>query len=196
MTGIKKDNDVNLTNDGKINISNNSIGMYLDKGAIGNNKKEIVAQKKDSVGVYVNGNQTQFTNTGKISADNIGVYLNKTKEKNITIGNIELTNDNAVAVYANDSKVDFEIKPTVENGELPNNLISLYATGNTEISSKISTANGKNSIGIYLKDKDVSFKDGASVEITEGHEDENGVKYNTGIYAKNKFHLSTYTLQV
>jgi len=187
MTGIKKDNDVNLTNDGKINISNNSIGMYLDKGAIGNNKKEIVAQKKDSVGVYVNGNQTQFTNTGKISADNIGVYLNKTKEKNITIGNIELTNDNAVAVYANDSKVDFEIKPTVENGELPNNLISLYATGNTEISSKISTANGKNSIGIYLKDKDVSFKDGASVEITEGHEDENGVKYNTGIYADSTY---------
>lgn len=187
MTGIKKDNDVNLTNDGKINISNNSIGMYLDKGAIGNNKKEIVAQKKDSVGVYVNGNQTQFTNTGKISADNIGVYLNKTKEKNITIGNIELTNDNAVAVYANDSKVDFEIKPTVENGELPNNLISLYATGNTEISSKISTANGKNSIGIYLKDKDVSFKDGASVEITEGHEDENGVSYNTGIYADSTY---------
>ena len=187
MTGIKKDNDVNLTNDGKINISNNSIGMYLDKGAIGNNKKEIVAQKKDSVGVYVNGNQTQFTNTGKISADNIGVYLNKTKEKNITIGNIELTNDNAVAVYANDSKVDFEIKPTVENGELPNNLISLYATGNTEISSKIYTANGKNSIGIYLKDKDVSFKKGASVEITEGHEDKNGVKYNTGIYADSTY---------
>ena len=187
MTGIKKDNDVKLTNDGKINVSNNSIGMYLDNGATGNNTKEIVAQKKDSVGVYVNGNTTQFTNTGKISADNIGVYLNKTKEKNITIGNIELINDNAVAVYANDSKVDFEINPIVKEGELPNNLVSLYATGNTEISSKISTANGKNSIGIYLKDKDVSFKDGASVEITEGNEDENGVKYNTGIYADSTY---------
>ena len=187
MTGMKTDKDVNLTNDGNITVYNNSIGMYLDNGAIGNNKKDIVAQKKDSVGVYVSGNETKFTNTGKISADNIGVYLNKTKEKNITIGNIELTNDNAVAVYANDSKVDFEIKPIVEDGKLPNNLVSLYATGNTEISSKISTANGKNSIGIYLKDKDVSFKDGASVEITKGHEDENGVNYNTGIYADSAY---------
>ena len=187
MTGIKKDNDVKLTNDGNITISNNSIGMYLDNGSIGNNKKDIVAQKKASVGVYVSGNETKFTNTGKISADNIGVYLNKTKEKNITIGNIELTNDNAVAVYANDSKVDFEIKPIVEDGKLPNNLVSLYATGNTEISSKISTAKGRNSIGIYLKDNKVSFKKGASVEITEGHEDENGVKYNTGIYADSAY---------
>ena len=72
MTGMKTDKDVNLTNDGKINVSNNSIGMYLDNGSIGTNKKDIVAQKKDSVGVYVNGNTTQFTNTGKISADNIG----------------------------------------------------------------------------------------------------------------------------
>ena len=183
MTGIKKDNDVNLTNDGKISVSNNSIGMYLDNGSIGTNKKDIVAQKKDSVGVYVNGNETKFTNTGNISADNIGVYLNETSEKNIKINNIKLTNDNAVAVYANNSKVDFDIKPTVENRELPNNLVSLYATGKTEISSKIYTADGKNSIGIYLKDKDVSFEKGASVEITEGHEDENGVSYNTGIYA-------------
>ncbi|WP_288862744.1 autotransporter domain-containing protein [uncultured Sneathia sp.] len=187
MTGMKTGKKVILTNDGNITVHNNSIGMYLDNGAIGNNKKDIVAQKKDSVGVYVSGNETKFTNTGKISADNIGVYLNKTKEKNITIGNIELTNDNAVAVYANDSKVDFEIKPIVEDGKLPNNLVSLYATGNTEISSKISTANGKNSIGIYLKDKDVSFKDGASVEITKGHEDENGVNYNTGIYADSAY---------
>lgn len=187
MTGIKKDNDVNLTNDGKINISNNSIGMYLDKGAIGTNKKDIVAQKKDSVGVYVNGKTTQFTNTGKISADNIGVYLNNTKKGNIKkLGSVTLTNDNAVAVYANDSKVDFEIKPTVENGELPNNLISLYATGNTEISSKIYTAKGKNSIGIYLKDNTVSFND-AYVKITEGHKDENGVSYNTGIYADSTY---------
>lgn len=187
MTGIKKDNDVNLTNDGKISVSNNSIGMYLDNGAIGNNKKEIVAQKKDSVGVYVNGNTTQFTNTGKISADNIGVYLNNTEKGNIKkLGSVTLTNDNAVAVYANNSKVDFEIKPTVENGELPNNLISLYATGSTEISSKIYTAKGKNSIGIYLKDNTVSFND-AYVKITEGHKDENGVCYNTGIYADSTY---------
>ena len=188
MTGMKTDKDVNLTNDGNITVSNNSIGMYLDNGSIGTNKKDIVAQKKDSVGVYVNGNTTQFTNTGKISADNIGLYLNNTEKGNIKkLGSVTLTNDNAVAVYANDSKVDFEIKPTVENGELPNNLISLYATGNTEISSKIYTANGKNSIGIYLKDNKVSFKKGASVEITEGHEDENGVKYNTGIYADSTY---------
>lgn len=187
MTGIKKDNDVKLTNDGNITVSNNSIGMYLDNGAIGNNTKEIVAKEDNSVGVYVNGNTTQFTNTGKISADNIGVYLNNTEKGNIKkLGSVTLTNDNAVAVYANNAKVDFEIKPTVKEGELPNNLISLYATGNTEISSKISTANGKNSIGIYLKDKDVSFND-AYVKITEGHEDENGVSYNTGIYADSTY---------
>lgn len=187
MTGMKTDKDVNLTNDGNITVHNNSIGMYLDNGAIGNNKKEIVAQKKDSVGVYVNGNTTQFTNTGKISADNIGVYLNNTEKCNIKkLGSVTLTNDNAVAVYANDSKVDFEIKPTVKEGELPNNLISLYATGSTEISSKIYTANGKNSIGIYLKDNKVSFND-AYVKITEGHEDKNGVSYNTGIYADSEY---------
>lgn len=188
MAGMKTGKKVILTNDGKINVSNNSIGMYLDNGAIGNNTKEIVAQKKDSVGVYVNGNTTQFTNTGSISADNIGVYLNNTEKGNIKkLGSVTLTNDNAVAVYANNAKVDFEIKPTVKEGELPNNLISLYATGNTEISSKISTAKGKNSIGIYLKDNKVSFKDGASVEITEGHKDENGVNYNTGIYTDSTY---------
>ncbi|WP_439932225.1 hypothetical protein [Sneathia vaginalis] len=187
MAGMKTGKKVILTNDGKINVSNNSIGMYLDNGAIGNNKKDIVAQKKDSVGVYVNGNQTLFTNTGKISADNIGVYLNNTEKGNIKkLGSVTLTNDNAVAVYANNSKVDFEIKPTVKEGELPNNLISLYATGNTEISSKIYTANGKNSIGIYLKDNKVSFND-AYVKITEGHEDKNGVSYNTGIYADSEY---------
>lgn len=187
MTGIKKDNDVNLTNDGKISVSNNSIGMYLDNGAIGNNTKEIIAKEDNSVGVYVNGKTTQFTNTGKISADNIGVYLNNTEKGNIKkLGSVTLTNDNAVAVYANDSKVDFEIKPTVKEGELPNNLISLYATGNTEISSKIYTAKGKNSIGIYLKDNTVSFND-AYVKITEGHKDENGVSYNTGIYADSTY---------
>lgn len=187
MTGMKTDKDVNLTNNGEISVSNNSIGMYLDKGAIGTNKKEIISQKKNSVGVYVNGKETKFTNTGKINADNIGVYLNETKENNIKINNIELTNDNAVAVYANNSKVDFEIKPIVKENELPNNLVSLYATGDTEISSKISTAKGKNSIGIYLKDNKVSFKDGASVEITEGHKDENGVNYNTGIYTDSTY---------
>lgn len=187
MTGMKTGKKVILTNDGKINVSNNSIGMYLDNGAIGNNKKEIVAQKKDSVGVYVNGNTTQFTNTGKINADNIGIYLKETGKAMVTGGSINLTNDNAVAVYANNSKVDFEIKPTVKEGELPNNLISLYATGSTEISSKIYTANGKNSIGIYLKDKDVSFKDGASVEITEGHKVGEVVSYNTGIYADSTY---------
>lgn len=191
MAGMKTGKKVILTNDGKINVSNNSIGMYLDNGAIGNNKKEIVAQKKDSVGVYVNGKTTQFTNTGKISADNIGVYLNNTEKDKIKLNSVTLTNNNAVAVYANDSKVDFEIKPTVKEtvkeGELPNNLISLYATGNTEISSKISTANGKNSIGIYLKDKYVSFKDGASVEITKGHKVGEVVSYNTGIYADSTY---------
>ena len=187
MAGMKTDKDVNLTNDGNITVYNNSIGMYLDNGAIGNNTKEIVAQKKDSVGVYVNGNTTQFTNTGKISADNIGVYLNNTEKDKINLNSVTLTNDNAVAVYANNSKVDFEIKPTVKEGELPNNLISLYATGSTEISSKISTANGKNSIGIYLKDKDVSFKDGASVEITKGHKVGEVVSYNTGIYADSTY---------
>lgn len=187
MTGMKTDKDVKLTNNGNITVSNNSIGMYLDNGAIGNNTKEIVAQKKDSVGVYVNGNTTQFTNTGKISADNIGVYLNNTEKGNIKkLGSVTLTNVNAVAVYANNSKVDFEINPTVKKGELPNNLISLYATGNTEISSKIYTANGKNSIGIYLKDNKVSFND-AYVKITEGHEDKNGVSYNTGIYADSAY---------
>ncbi|WP_288862410.1 autotransporter domain-containing protein [uncultured Sneathia sp.] len=187
MTGMKTGKKVILTNDGNITVHNNSIGMYLDNGAIGNNKKEIVAQKKDSVGVYVNGNTTQFTNTGKINADNIGVYLNNTEKGNIKkLGSVTLTNDNAVAVYANNAKVDFEIKPTVENGELPNNLISLYATGNTEISSKIYTAKGKNSIGIYLKDNTVSFND-AYVKITEGHKDENGVSYNTGIYADSTY---------
>ncbi|MFG5919627.1 autotransporter domain-containing protein [Sneathia vaginalis] len=192
MTGMKTDKDVNLTNDGNITVHNNSIGMYLDNGAIGNNKKEIVAKEDNSVGVYVNGNQTLFTNTGKISADNIGVYLNNTEKDKIKINSVTLTNDNAVAVYANNSKVDFEIKPivketTVKEEELPNNLISLYATGSTEISSKISTANGKNSIGIYLKDKDVSFKDGASVEITEGHKVGEVVSYNTGIYADSEY---------
>lgn len=187
MTGMKTGKNVNLTNDGKINVSNNSIGMYLDKGSIGANKKEIVAQKKDSVGVYVNGNTTQFTNTGSISADNIGVYLNNTEKGNIKkLGSVTLTNDNAVAVYANNSKVDFEIKPTVKEGELHNNLISLYATGNTEISSKIYTANGKNSIGIYLKDNTVSFND-AYVKITEGHKVGEVVSYNTGIYADSTY---------
>ncbi|WP_277283240.1 autotransporter domain-containing protein [Sneathia sanguinegens] len=187
MTGMKTGKNVNLTNDGKINVSNNSIGMYLDKGSIGANKKEIVAQKKDSVGVYVNGNTTQFTNTGSISVDNIGVYLNNTEKGNIKkLGSVTLTNDNAVAVYANNSKVDFEIKPTVKEGELPNNLISLYATGNTEISSKIYTANGKNSIGIYLKDNTVSFND-AYVKITEGHKVGEVVSYNTGIYADSTY---------
>ena len=188
MTGMKTGKNVNLTNNGKISVSNNSIGMYLDKGSIGTNKKEIVSQKKNSVSVYVNGNETKFTNTGKISADNIGVYLNNTEKGNIKkLGSVTLTNDNAVAVYANNSKVDFEIKPIVKENELPNNLVSLYATGDTEISSKISTAKGKNSIGIYLKDNKVSFKDGASVEITEGHKDENGVNYNTGIYTDSTY---------
>ena len=187
MTGMKTGKNVNLTNNGKISVSNNSIGMYLDKGSIGTNKKEIVSQKKNSVSVYVNGNETKFTNTGKISADNIGIYLKEAGKDMVTGGSINLTNDNAVAVYANDSKVDFEIKPTVKENELPNNLVSLYATGDTEISSKISTAKGKNSIGIYLKDNKVSFKDGASVEITEGHKDENGVNYNTGIYTDSTY---------
>lgn len=187
MTGMKTGKNVNLTNNGKISVSNNSIGMYLDKGSIGTNTKEIVSQKKNSVGVYVNGNETKFANTGKISADNIGIYLKEAGKDMVTGGSINLTNDNAVAVYANDSKVDFEIKPTVKENELPNNLVSLYATGDTEISSKISTAKGKNSIGIYLKDNKVSFKDGASVEITEGHKDENGVNYNTGIYTDSTY---------
>ncbi|WP_375168775.1 autotransporter domain-containing protein [Sneathia sanguinegens] len=187
MTGMKTGKNVNLTNNGKISVSNNSIGMYLDKGSIGTNTKEIVSQKKNSVGVYVNGNETKFANTGKISADNIGIYLKEAGKDMVTGGSINLTNDNAVAVYANNSKVDFEIKPTVKEGELPNNLVSLYATGNTEISSKISTANGRTSIGVYLKDNKVSFKDGASVEVTEGHKDENGVNYNTGVYADSTY---------
>ena len=107
MTGMKTGKNVNLTNNGKISVSNNSIGMYLDKGSIGTNKKEIVSQKKNSVSVYVNGNETKFTNTGKISADNIGVYLNNTEKGNIKkLGSVTLTNDNACLLYTSPSPRD------------------------------------------------------------------------------------------
>lgn len=162
------------------NIANEkNIAMYLTNGN-GENSGTITAK----IGAYIKGEKAKFTNLKDIKANNIGIYLEENKGNSIKLENgskIILTKNNSVGVYSNNSIIDFDIKPDVE--ENLKDVVSLYASGNTLINSKISTAKGENSIAVYLEDSSVNFGEKANIDITEGKSE----KYNTGIYTSNSY---------
>lgn len=167
-----------LKNNGNI-VNEKNLAMYLNNGT-GENSGTITAK----IGVYIKGEKAKFKNSKDIKASNIGIYLEGTKEKAVILdanSKISLTKDSSVGVYSNNSIIDFDIKPDVE-GNLKD-LVSVYASSNTLINSKISTAKGENSTAIYLNDSSVTFGEKADIDITEGSEG----KYNIGIYTGNAY---------
>lgn len=161
-----------LTNSGS--ITSERIGMYL-KDSKGINTGTIVSD----VGIHLVGNNASFENRGgEVKVGRLGLYLEDVTAGTVSANKITLSQNNAIAVYAKNSKVNFDIAPGTE-GDL-SGIISLYATGTTAISSHITTAPAKDAIGVYVQDSSATFDDGAKVTAKAGREGH----YNTGIYLR------------
>lgn len=174
-----------FTNKGKVIANGNTVGVYSNNGNIINDgvieSKSIDDSK--AISVVVNGKDGKFTNNKDIISDYVGLYVNKVSKDNIVLNNqITLNKSNSVAVYSRDSNVDFNIKGNTTDKNLEN-IISLYAVGNTNISGTITTSNSKNAIGVYVKDSTVKFNKGSNVIIQGGDK----THYSTGVYTDKHF---------
>ncbi|WP_338939219.1 autotransporter-associated N-terminal domain-containing protein [Fusobacterium nucleatum] len=181
-----------IINVGTINANGEAIGMVVENDSEGLNDTgaEIVAKNEEplkAIGAYINGANAKFTNKGKISAENITLALQGTTEGNIkNTGTLNLTKTGAVGVYANNSVVDFDIAPTVAGGV--DKTVALYATGNSKIKSKITSASGKAHIGVYAEGN-AEFLSGSKVTVGNGV----GQNYGIGIYTKAGYNKAVNT---
>ena len=183
-----------VTNAGTINANGDTIGMVVEDGSEGENIETITAKNiEDSgdvykaIGAYINGANAKFTNSGTISAENIALALNGTGANKISnSGTLSLTKTGAVGVYAKDSVVDFDIAPTVAGGA--DKTVALYATGNSKIKSKITSASGKAHIGVYAEGN-AEFLSGSKVKVGNGVDDDYGI----GVYTKGGYNKTVNT---
>ena len=181
-----------IINAGTINANGEAIGMVVENDSEGLNDTgaEIVAKNEEplkAIGAYINGASAKFTNKGKISAENIALALKGTTEGNIkNTGTLNLTKEGAVGVYAEDSVVDFDIAPTVAGGV--DKTVALYATGNSKIKSKITSASGKAHIGVYAEGN-AEFLSGSKVTVGNGV----GQNYGIGVYTKAGYNKAVNT---
>ncbi|MBR8748900.1 hypothetical protein IX317_000561 [Fusobacterium sp. DD29] len=168
-----------VINNKDIEVTGDAVGMYVADSSVGENSGKIISLNKDtlkSTGVYVNGQNAHFKNKGEIESQNIALALKNTKENNIKAGNLKLTANSAVGVYAANSVIDFDIMPIVNSGI--KNAISLYADEGTKIDGKISAVNGIGNIGVYLKDSSVIFGNNSKIIVGNGERNNFGI----GIY--------------
>ena len=181
-----------IINAGTINANGEAIGMVVENDSEGLNDTgaEIAAKNEGplkAIGAYINGANAKFTNKGKISAENIALALKGTTEGNIkNTGTLNLTKEGAVGVYAEDSVVDFDIAPTVAGGV--DKTVALYATGNSKIKSKITSASGKAHIGVYAEGN-AEFLSGSKVTVGNGV----GQNYGIGVYTKAGYNKAVNT---
>lgn len=133
MYGIENKN-VNLQNEGEININKNAVAMYIKNGAATNSGKININGEND-VGMYAK--KGSLINSGEISANSQGagmfsdedakisnlnkILLNKensigiyTKNEAVNKGNISLLGDSSVGIFAknilNDGVIDLNSK--------------------------------------------------------------------------------------
>ncbi|WP_222609634.1 autotransporter adhesin family protein, partial [Fusobacterium necrophorum] len=171
-----------VNNAGTIEATGDAIAMYVDNNSSGTNSGTITAKDSGTmkaIGAYAKGANASFKNTGSISSDSIALALEDTKTGKIFSGNLSLTKDNAVGVYAKGSVVDFDVNPTTTKDKT----VALFAEGNTKIRKTVTSAAGKGHVGVYVKDSDVRFETGSKVVVNNG----SGTDFGTGIFTAKEF---------
>lgn len=165
MYGIENKN-VNLQNEGEININKNAVAMYIKNGAATNSGKinvngengvgmyakkgslinsgEILANSQ-SIGMFGNGD-TKVSNLNKILLNNensVGIY---TKNKAVNKGNISLLGDSSIGIFAknilNEGVIDLNSK-----GE--NDKFSAALVGDNIINTGTINLNKEYEVGMY-----------------------------------------------
>lgn len=165
MYGIENKN-VNLQNEGEININKNAVAMYIKNGAATNSGK-ININGENGVGMYAKkgslinngeilansqgigmfGNEdTKVSNLNKILLNNensVGIY---TKNEAVNKGNISLLGDSSIGIFAknilNEGVIDFNSK-----GE--NDKFSAALVGDNIINTGTINLNKKYEVGMY-----------------------------------------------
>ncbi|WP_022818773.1 autotransporter adhesin RadD [Fusobacterium russii] len=171
-----------VNNAGAIEVTGDAIAMYVDNDSSGTNSGTITVKNSGNmkaIGAYVKGNNAAFSNTGKISSENIALALEDTTAGKITSGNIELTANNAVGIYAKNSVIDFDVTATTTKEKT----VALFAQGNTKISKTVTSAAGKGHVGVYVKDSNVKFETGSKVVVNNGV----GTDFGVGIFTDKAF---------
>lgn len=173
-----------VNNAGTIEATGDVIAMYVDDNSSGTNSGTISAKNSGNMkalGAYIKGNAASFKNTGNISSDNIALALEGTTAGKITAGTLNLTESNAVGVYAKNSDIDFDVATTIAAGK--EKTVALFAEGNTKIRKKVTSATGKGHVGVYVKDSNVVFETGSKIVVNNG----SGTDFGIGIYADKAF---------
>jgi hypothetical protein len=147
--------------------SNAGAGMLIGAmtgylgNSIGENKGTITAVA-GAVGVAINGTKGKFDGTGGNIAVNgssaVGLYLEETGINQVlALGTLSLGTNDSIGIYANKSKLDFNVilgsAITTGIGVLAKGT----ATKKTEITSIIDASNSTNTIGVFLDDNNVIF---------------------------------------
>ena len=171
MAAVKSGMGIKATvnNAGTIEATGDAIAMYVDNNSSGTNSGTITAKDSGTmkaIGTYIKGNAASFSNTGSISSDNIAIALEDTSASKITARTLNLTENNAVGVYAKNEKT-----------------VALFAEGNTKIRKTVTSAAGKGHVGVYVKDSGVRFETGSKVIVNNGV----GTDFGVGIYTDKAF---------
>lgn len=181
MYGIEN-KDVNLQNEGEININKNAVAMYIKNGAATNSGK-ININGENGVGMYAKngslinsgeilansqgigmfGNEdTKVSNLNKILLNNknsVGIY---TKNEAVNKGNISLLGDSSIGIFAknilNEGVIDLNSK-----GE--NDKFSAALVGDNIINTGTINLNKEYEVGMYgvgtSADRAILINDGA-----------------------------------
>lgn len=133
-------------------VANANVGMYIAGAGNSTGKNSGKITTTTGTGIYLNGANASFDGTGGSIETAIGtaVYLKDTVAGKVTsVGNINITGNNGVGVFAENSVVDFDVTTT------GNNAIGVYGKGTTSISKNVTI--GDDSIGVYVADDSVSL---------------------------------------
>lgn len=133
-------------------VANANVGMYIAGAGNSTGKNSGKITTTTGTGIYLNGANASFDGTGGSieTATGTAVYLKDTVAGKVTsVGNINITGNNGVGVFAENSVVDFDVTTT------GNNAIGVYGKGTTSISKNVTI--GDDSIGVYVADDSVSL---------------------------------------
>lgn len=103
MYGIENKN-VNLQNEGEININKNAVAMYIKNGAATNSGK-INVNGENGVGMYAK--KGSLINSGEISANSQGAGMFSDEDAKISnLNKILLNKENSIGIYTNNEAVN------------------------------------------------------------------------------------------
>ena len=170
------DKNTIINTSGEINVGNSSYGIYGKKVNMNGGKIEV---SDDAVGIYATGPAVNL-NAGKITVANknaVGVYIaddNKNPQATSVISNIDMKvgdNDSfGYLITSSKAKTDLTINPTTNPAHIGEKSVYVYSNADPSLGGNIANASNvimdkNNAYGIYSSQ---NFSNSGSIDLTSG----------------------------